>query len=199
MTHQLLFVSGSQRRESHNQRLLNYLSQQLDGHCVIDILMPADVGLPLFDQDLEDQPDITDRLEKLHQRINACDGIVIATPEYNGQLPPYLKNLVDWVSRLPRIDSRFSNPFFARPVLLCSASTGWSGGALAIPHARALFGYLGSIVAGDTICLPYADEAWDGEGYVFEPGFDAQLRTTALQFLTLCAALPRMALTGTVA
>jgi hypothetical protein len=45
--------------------------------------------------------------------------------------------IVAWVSRLAHVDGRFDNPFCDHPLLLCSASTGRSGGAIAMPHARA--------------------------------------------------------------
>lgn len=35
----------------------------------------------------------------LREAIRACDGILIATPEYNYSIPGVLKNALDWVSR----------------------------------------------------------------------------------------------------
>lgn len=171
----LLMVSGSLRRDSLNARLLTELAERLDPAVTVDVLAPPSVGLPLFDQDQENDPCLRDRLAAIHARFLACDGIVVASPEYNGQPSAYLKNLVDWVSRLAYIDHAFANPFRDKPVLLCSASTGWSGGAVAIPSARALFGYVGSVVLGDTICIPHADQAWTGDGFALDPFFDEQI------------------------
>lgn len=171
----LLLLSGSQRRESFNTRLLQYLAQYLDGRCIVDMIDPTQVDLPLFNQDLEDDPIIMGRVAMLHQRFSASHGMIVASPEYNGQLTPFLKNIVDWVSRLSYIDNRFDSPFRDRPALLCSASTGWSGGAVSIPHVRALFGYVGCLVIGETICIPNANQAWSVDGYQFDPFFDAQI------------------------
>lgn len=171
----LLLVSGSQRRESFNTRLLQHLKQYLDGRCTIDTLDSTQVNLPLFNQDLEANQDVTDHVVVLHRRIEACQGIIVASPEYNGQLTPYLKNLIDWVSRIAYIDNRFVNPFLGRPLLLCSASTGWSGGEVGIPYARALFCYVGCQVIDDAICIPYADQAWSDEGYLFDPFLEDQI------------------------
>jgi chromate reductase, NAD(P)H dehydrogenase (quinone) len=171
----LLLLSGSQRRESFNTRLLQYLAQYLDGRCNVDMIDPTQVDLPLFNQDLEDDPIIMGRVAMLHQRFSASHGMIVASPEYNGQLTPFLKNIVDWVSRLSYIDNRFDSPFRDRPALLCSASTGWSGGAVSMPHVRALFGYVGCLVIGETICIPNAHQAWSGDGYQFDPFFDAQI------------------------
>jgi chromate reductase, NAD(P)H dehydrogenase (quinone) len=179
----LLFVSGSQRCGSFNSRLLRNVAQRLEGRCRIDMLVPADIDLPLFNQELEDTPEVIDRVAALHRRFKSSDGIVVASPEYNGQPTPYLVNIVAWVSRLAHVDNRFDNPFHGHPLMLCSASTGRSGGALAMPHARALFAYVGSLIAGDAICVPYADQAWTGSGYVFDPFFDEQIDATTENFL----------------
>jgi NAD(P)H-dependent FMN reductase len=184
----LLLVSGSQRRDSFNSRLLRDLAGRLAWRCTIDLLEPNSIGLPLFDQDLEGDSTVIARVAALHRRFEASDGIVVASPEYNGQLPAYLKNMVDWVSRLAHIDARFDNPFRDRPVLLCSASTGWSGGAVAIPHARALFGYVGGLVIGETVCIPHANEAWAEDGYTFDPFFDEQIDGAVARVLQLADA-----------
>jgi hypothetical protein len=58
-----------------------------------------------------------------------------------------------------------------------------------MPHARALFGYVGCLISGDSICVPYADQAWTGNGYVFEPFFDEHIDATTDRFLQLVQAL----------
>ena len=177
----LLFMSGSQRRESFNSRLLANLAQRLEGRCLTDIIQPID--LPLFNQDLEDSPTIIGQVAALHQRIRAADGLIVASPEYNGQMTPYLVNIVAWVSRLAYYDSRFENPFCDRPLVLCSASTGHSGGAAGMSHARALFHYVGSLIVDDSICVPYAHEAWTGRGYEFDPFCEEQIDSVMARFL----------------
>jgi chromate reductase len=191
MTNLLLF-SGSQRRDSFNTRLLRYFAEHLKEHCkepcILDMIEPHQIDLPLFNQDLEDSPAVIEPVIALHRRFSASHGMVVASPEYNGQLSAYLKNIVDWVSRLPHIDRRFDNPFIDRPVLLCSASTGWSGGAVALPQARALFGYVGGVVIGDSICLPYADQAWTGDSYLFDHFFDQHIRAATDRVVRLARA-----------
>ena len=194
----LLLVPGSQRVESYNARLLKHLSVRLRGCCTVDLLAPEHVDLPLFNQDLETDPDVLRRVAAVHRRFAASHGVIVATPEYNGQLPPYLKNLVDWVSRLAYIEAGRTNPFVDRPVLLCSASTGWSGGALAIPPARALFGYVGCVVIGDTIGIPHASHAWTGDGFAFDEVVDEQINAALTRIIRLAtdfAHAGRMAVT----
>jgi len=193
ITPTLLLVAGSQRVESYNARLLAELSMRLHGRCTVDLLAPEQVDLPLFNQDLETDPDVVARVAAVHSRFAASHGVIVATPEYNGQLPPYLKNLVDWVSRLAYIEAGRPNAFVDRPVLLCSASTGWSGGALAIPPARALFGYVGCVVIGDTISVAHAARARTGDGYAFDDATDDQVNSALARIVRLAT---HFALTG---
>jgi len=189
----VLFVTGSRRRESFNSRLLAYLMEILAGRCTPDVLDPAQVDLPLFDQDLEADASAIAKAAAIHRRFASCQALVVATPEYNGQPTAYLKNLVDWVSRLSHVDSRFGNPFRNKALLLCSASTGWSGGSIAMPHARALFAYVGCLVMPDSVNVPYADQAWTGSGFAFDPDFDAQAYAGAERFLRLAEACSDLA------
>jgi chromate reductase, NAD(P)H dehydrogenase (quinone) len=184
----LLLVPGSQRRESFNARLLRDIAARLVGRCTVDTLEPHEVDLPLFNQDLETDSSVVARVLQSYRRFEASHGIIVASPEYNGQPTPYLKNLIDWVSRLPHVDDQFENPFLDRPLLLCSASTGWSGGAAGMPHARALFAYVGCVLMGDSISVPHAAEAWTGNSFAFDPFFDAEIDGAILQILQLADA-----------
>ena len=176
-------LCGSQRRDSLNRRLLEDVAARLSGQCHLDMLTNADVDLPVFNQDLERRPELVARASALHARLAASDGIIVASPEYNGLPTPYLTNLVAWVSRLEHVDLRFGNPFRGKPLLLCSASTGHSGGALAVPHARALFEYVGCAVADEVLCVPYADRVSDCDGFNFDPLFDAEVDEVVERFL----------------
>jgi chromate reductase, NAD(P)H dehydrogenase (quinone) len=181
-TPQLLLLSGSQRQASFNVRLLNHIAQHLETSCSFLTAEPFAEHLPLFNQDLENRPEVRAQVAELHAVFMACDGIVVASPEYNGQLTPYLKNIIDWVSRLAYIDPSFQNPFVDKPVLLCAASTGSSGGATGIPSARALFGYVGGLVFGETLCVPLAHEAWTEAGYFFNDDFESRIYSVSQRF-----------------
>lgn len=178
----VLCVSGSPRNNSLNSALLQCVAGCLPPEVDLDILQPQQVALPLFNQDLESDAGVRGEIAKLHGRFRAASGFLIACPEYNGQTTPWLKNLVDWVSRLPWIDERFDNPFVDRPTLLCSASTGGSGGAVGIPSARALFGYVGCAVLGGSICAPYAERFIDPFGFTPDPALDAHIRSSTERF-----------------
>ena len=184
----LLLFSGSLRRHSYNGLLTDEVAGRLSERCRVDVLRPGEVDLPLFDQDLEQDPAVVAKVAAIHARFRAAEGFVIASPEYNGQLTSYLKNTVDWVSRLQRIGPGFDNPFLNRPVLLCSVTNGWTGGVLGLQHARALFSYLGALVLAEQITVPHVEQILDQEGgFAFDPFFALHVEQI-LQHLLLLAA-----------
>jgi len=184
----VLLFPGSLRRDSYQRRLIEYIRPLLADHCETEIL---EADFPLFNQDLEQDPSIIARVAAVHRHFAAADGLIVASPEYNGHVSPYLKNTVDWVSRLSRIDPLFadSHPFNGKPLVLASASTGWAGGLLGLRDARTLFGYLGCLVQAEQICVSDAAH-WSFEGsFRFEPAFTAYIAATLGHFLCLVAAM----------
>jgi chromate reductase len=190
-TPRLLLFPASLRQQSHQRRLIDHFAALLRGTCHIDILTADQVDLPLFNQDLEGDAAVLDRVISLHARWRAADGFIVASPEYNAHVSPYLKNTVDWISRLARIDARYAeiNPFGGKPLLLASASTGWTGGVLGLRDARSLFSYVGCLVSPEEICVSHADH-WAADGpFRFEPPFTGFIECTLSAFVKLAERL----------
>ncbi len=89
------FICGSLRAESTNKVLEKDLIKRFekDGAETSSIDL-ASYDLPLYHGDLP----TPDGVQKLIQDMKSYDGIVVVTPEYNGGLPPVLKNAIDWTS-----------------------------------------------------------------------------------------------------
>src|SRR6185437_3516569 len=94
MTIRILAVSGSIRRESTNSALLR-AAREAAPRYVAFTLYEGMGALPIF------SPDHTDPLPPgpaaLRQALRACDGLLIAAPEYAHGVPGGLKNLLDWL------------------------------------------------------------------------------------------------------
>jgi chromate reductase len=194
MSH-FLIVPGSLRRGAWSVRLAEELAVRVAGPATAEILTREDLSLPLFDEDLEEVPEVATRVLALHRRFAAADALLIATPEYNGQLPPVLKNLIDWISRPAYRDATLVNPFLGKPVLICTISTGGSGGALAVAHARALMGYVGCLALGETVSVPFAEHAWVDDLFLADAAIEARIDhavDTLLQVTARCSAPARM-------
>jgi chromate reductase len=114
----LIGISGSLRRDSYNTALLRAAAARMpEGHTLRNVSIG---DLPLFNADLEQQG-MPDAVTQLKTEITQADGLLIATPEYNGSFPGVLKNALDWASRpaadIPRV-------FGGLPVAILGATPG---------------------------------------------------------------------------
>jgi chromate reductase len=122
----LAAISGSLRAASANTAVLRTLQDLMPAGVEMDLL-PLD-GVPLYNQDL-DGPAPLPEVARLRATIDAADGLVICTPEYNGGVPGVLKNALDWASRPAN-----AAPLKHKPVVIMSCSPAFTGGARA--HAQ---------------------------------------------------------------
>ncbi len=162
----LIGLSGSLRKKSFNTALLRAAETVAGGG--VEMETATLHGIPLYDGDLEQRDGIPDAVTELKRRIEAADGLLIATPEYNNGIPGVLKNAVDWLSRRP---DDAPHVFDGRPVAVLGASPGgfgtilaqsawlpvlrtlkvrhWSGGRLQVSHAGKVFDADGKLVDDD--------------------------------------------------
>lgn len=183
----ILLFPASLRAHSYNRLLIDYLAGLLGEECSIDILAPGEVALPLFNQDLETDEEVIAQVAAVYQRFNKADGLIVASPEYNGHVSPYLKNTLDWVSRMPRIHKQdfAANPFLHKPLLLASAATGWTGGLLGLQDARSVLGYLGCLVMQNQLCVSNAEGVFSEGKINLDPNYVNYIKSTVEQFQSL--------------
>ena len=135
----ILVFAGSVRSGAYSGRTADVAQKELavQGAEVTRISL-ADYPLPILDEDLEKEEGVPENAVKLGRLISAHDGLLIATPEYNGSIPPLLKNTIDWVSRVRRDGGRSVRPLAGKVVGLCSSSNGHFAGIRCINHLRAV-------------------------------------------------------------
>jgi chromate reductase len=91
--------------------------------------------LPLYNQDHDNA--MSPQAARLKQRIEAADGLLFVTPEYNRSIPGVLKNAIDIASR-----PYGKNSFAGKPAGVIGASIGTIGTAIAQQHLRTVLAYL---------------------------------------------------------
>ncbi len=116
--HSLLLISGSLRREATNRKLMHEAAR-LYGEAEVTV---ADLRLPLYDGDLEQEQGIPPEVQRLAGQVKAADAVIISSPEYNKMITGVLKNALDWVSRVE------GHPWRDKPVAVMSANAGRAGG-----------------------------------------------------------------------
>ena len=158
----ILGISGSLRRDSHNTGLLRAAANALAPGVELE-LYDGLRELPPYDADHDVEPAEL-AVARLRRAIADADGVLIATPEFNGSLPGGLKNALDWASRpFPE------NALRGKPVAVIGASTGLFGAAWAQAEARKVLGVIGADVIDGELPIGQADSAFGDDGELLDP------------------------------
>jgi chromate reductase len=145
----VLGISGSLRRESHNRRLLLEAAELLPPGTEIELYEELK-SVPPFDED-DDDEEPQPAVERLRDAIARADAVLIATPEYNSSVPGQLKNAIDWASR-----PRGAPALLGKPVAVIGTSTGSFGGVWAQAELRKVLRTAGARVVEGEVSVPRA-------------------------------------------
>lgn len=108
-------IAGSLRRGSFNRMLLHAAVELAPAGMHIE---PFDIAhVPLYNADLDTDENRPPRVQELKAAIDAADGVLIASPEYNHSLAGVMQNTIDWASR-PALKS----PLRGKPAAIMGAS-----------------------------------------------------------------------------
>lgn len=169
----LIAISGSLRAASLNTRLVDLLIEvATDGLSVSKATLH---GIPLYDGDAEERDGIPAAVSSLRERIQAADGMIIVSPEYNAGMPGVLKNALDW---LTRPGSEMKPTFGHRPTALAGATPGAWGTAFAQASSLISLRQLGCDLFPDYLRVSRADQLMPSNGAV-----DDKLKETVAKFL----------------
>ena len=158
----ILGISGSLRSGSHNTSLLRAAAQSLPSGAELEVYEGLR-DLPAYDADLDVDP-APAPVARLREAIAAADGVLIATPEFNGSIPGVLKNALDWASRpFPE------NAFRGKPTTVIGASTGLFGAVWAQAETRKVLGIVGADVLDGELPVGTAHTAFGDDGHLLEP------------------------------
>ena len=119
----LLGLSGSLRRASCSTAVLRGLQDTLGLRAALDIF-PLH-AIPLYNED-DDAGQAPEPVRALRSAIDASDGVIMISPEYNHGMSGVLKNALDWASRPYGLSVLKS-----KPVLTMTASPAFTGGVRA--------------------------------------------------------------------
>jgi chromate reductase len=170
----ILGISGSLRAGSLNTALLRAAQAvQVPG---LELELATLHGIPLYDGDLEQAQGLPPAVAQLRDRILQCDGLLLATPEYNNGIPGVFKNAVDWLSR----PLAGADVFNGRPVALVGASPGGFGTILAQDAWLPVLRTLGTrFWSQGRLMVSRAGQAFDPDGDLV----DERTRTQLAGFL----------------
>lgn len=151
MTYNIAVIVGSLRKDSYNAHLAKALVQLAPKDFAF--VFPDIGALPLYNQD--DDANQAPAVRQLKKTVEASQGLLFVTPEYNRSIPGVLKNAIDHASR-----PWGQNSWAGKPAGVIGITIGTLGTAIAQQHLRAVLTQLDAPV----LCQP--------EGYcIFKEGF----------------------------
>ena len=129
MAKKIAVIVGSLRKESYNRKMAKALTALAPESLKLEIVEIG--GLPLYDQDLDDEGRPPAAWTAFREQLKPFDGVLFVTPEYNRSVPGALKNAIDVGSR-PYGQSVWAG----KPGAVMTVSPGAIGGFGANHHLR---------------------------------------------------------------
>lgn len=120
-------IVGSLRKESYNLKTAKVLMEMAPESLSFEMIEIAD--LPMFNEDLEENP--PKEWVSFKEQVEAKDGFLFLTPEYNRSVTGVLKNAIDVASR-----PYGQNSWDGKPAGIVSVSIGAISGFGANHHLR---------------------------------------------------------------
>ncbi len=153
-TRKIVGIVGSLRRGSLNRVLLQAAQAVAPEGMEVTIVPLNEV--PVYNADVEQEQGFPAAVMAMRDAIAAADGLILATPEYNGSLSGVMKNAIDWASRGGLLGKK--------PVVTMGGSPGALGATKAQEHLRQICLHLGMyVLPRPTIAVPrFGDKIQDG-------------------------------------
>lgn len=149
----IIAFAASNSQRSINKQLLNFAVEQLVT-AEVEVIDLSSFTTPIYSPAIEAQLGIPKSIKALHRKFAEAGAFLIASPEHNGLMPAFFKNIIDWLSR---IDTQVFN---SRPVALISTSISARGGAGNLRILSDVMVWWGAHVMG-TYSLPSFNQRFD--------------------------------------
>lgn len=171
----LIGLVGTNSQASTNRQLLQYMKEHFSRQAEIELLEIKD--LPLFCKSEERK--LPPLVEEMAAKIEAADGVVISTPEYDHAIPAALMGALNWFSY-------GIYPFVDKPVMITGASYGTLGSSRAQQHLRQILDapeLKARIMPSSEFLLSHSLEAFDDKNQLKDPAQVRQLEGLFADFV----------------
>lgn len=111
----------------------------------------AEIALPLLDEAMPPASGVRTQPHTIAwaERIDALDGVIFVTPDYNSGYPAAIKNAIDYLKA----------EWVGKPATV--VSYGWSGGASSNAQLSAVLQYIGLALQGEGVRMPFQPTDFD--------------------------------------
>jgi NAD(P)H-dependent FMN reductase len=160
----ILALAGSLREHSYSKRVVKTaLKGAEDAGAEVTYIDLRDYPMPIYNEDDHKENGFDANARRLHKILMEHDGLLLASPEYNGSLSGALKNAIDWTSR-PFDEYKLGAAFNGKVAGILTASPGAFGGIRCLGHMRTVLSILGVNVLPSEIAVGKVHEMFDGNG-----------------------------------
>ncbi|HLM03370.1 MAG TPA: NAD(P)H-dependent oxidoreductase [Pyrinomonadaceae bacterium] len=160
----ILAFAGSLREKAYTKRIVKVAAAGARrAGAEVTYVDLKDYPMPIYNTDLQDTqgfPPIAAAFQKL---LLEHDGLLIASPEYNGSLPSALKNVIDWTSR-SNADLKTADCYKGKFAAIMTASPGSFGGIRCLKHLRDVLTILFVNTLPAEIAVSFVASKFDGDG-----------------------------------
>ena len=156
----LIGLVGTNSKRSTNRQLLQYMQKHFADKAEIELVEIKDI--PIFNKPADKKlPAI---VTEIAEKIEAVDGVIIGTPEYDHSIPASLMSALAWLSY-------GIYPLLNKPVMITGASFGTLGSSRAQLQLRQILDapeLKASVMPGSEFLLSHSLQAFDKEGNLID-------------------------------
>lgn len=151
----LIAIVGTNSKRSTNRQLLQYMSKHFADKAEIELVEIKDI--PMFNKPAD--RNVPELVSEIAEKIDAADGVLIGTPEYDHSIPAVLMNALAWLSY-------GIYPLLNKPVMITGASYGTLGSSRAQLQLRQILNApeIKANVLPDEFLLSHSLQAFDQSG-----------------------------------
>lgn len=180
----ILLISGSLRAKSFNSQMADIARTILEKEPGVEVSILDWKNVPIFSQD--DEVPVLGPVQQCRDAISSADALWFFTPEYNGQIPGGLKNMLDWMSRAIDPSNYLSSVIRGKYAAISGA-----GGAAAAGGSRALLEkllkFMGLKVYSEQVGIALSKPEFASDTFTDPKRIEAELEKQAKGYLAWIA------------
>ena len=172
----LIALVGTNSDFSTNRQLLQFIQKHFTGQAEIELVEIKDI--PMFNKPADQH--IPEAAQVIAAKIEAADGVIISTPEYDHAVPASLMSALSWL---------YYNvyPFVDKPFMITVASFGTLGSSRAQAQLRQILDspeLKARIMPSSEFLLSHSLQAFDEAGNLLDAEQTEKLEGLFADFLT---------------
>ena len=161
-------IYGSARSSRRGIKAARFIVNKLKerGHAVT-LIDTQEYELPLLDRMYKefDEGSAPEAMTAVAKTLDAADGFVVISAEYNHSVPAALKNLLD----------HYQSEYLYKPSAIVTYSAGPFGGVRALVNMRAILAELGTPSIPSAFPVSQVQNAFDDDGTALDPAYDKRV------------------------